>query len=304
MTSAEGMALRLLPVLLIALVLTAWQYRWPQVVLVSLATAALDLGLRVLLQPLGTRAFHAGLLVTITQTTCFLVIGYFISRLMTRLRQQQAALAHHASMLEELTISRERNRMARELHDTLAHTLTGLTVQLETAKAYSSIDAQTTRELLETALEATRSGLGETRRALKALRATPLQDLGLRLGISEMAAEAAEAADLRLELAIQEEMPALPPDIEQCVYRIAQEAIANVAQHAGSTLMRVAMICESDVLTLTVADDGRGFNTAAEAAAGHYGLAGMIERSQLLGGRLEITSRPGEGTTVRFAIGV
>jgi hypothetical protein len=171
------MALRLLPVLLIALVLTAWQYRWQQVVLVSLGIAALDLGLRVLLQPLGTRAFHAGFLVTIIQTTCFLVIGYFISRLMPRLRTQQAALQgantqlmHYASTLEDLTISRERNRMARKLHDTLAHTLSALSVQLETVKAYWEVDAEAAQALLDQSLQVTRAGLQETRRALKSFR--------------------------------------------------------------------------------------------------------------------------------------
>src|SRR5438552_1018294 len=119
------MALRLLPVLFMALVLTAWKYKWPQVVLFSLGTAALAIGPLLVTNGPPSVVFP-GILVDVIQTLCFLAVGYFISALMGRLRDQQtelaqanAGLVHHASTLESLTVSRERNRMARELHDTL-----------------------------------------------------------------------------------------------------------------------------------------------------------------------------------------
>ena len=137
----------MLTVLLIALVLTAWQYRWRHVALFCLGTAGLNLGMLFLFIGPVTRAFFFELVSTVILTVSFLVIGYFINALMTQLRAQQNSLeqantqlAHYASTLEHLTISRERNRMARELHDTLAHTLSGLTVQLETVKAYWHVD--------------------------------------------------------------------------------------------------------------------------------------------------------------------
>ena len=103
------------------------------------------------------------------------------------LRQANAQLTHYASTLENLTVSRERNRMARELHDTLAHTLTGLSVTLETVKAYWDVDEDKARGLLDKSLETTRTGVEETRRALKSLRASPLEDMGLTLAIQKMA---------------------------------------------------------------------------------------------------------------------
>ena len=103
------------------------------------------------------------------------------------LREANANLTHYASTLEQLTVSRERNRLARELHDTLAHSLTAISVSLETAKAYFDIDQAKSRELLDKSLDATRLGVDETRRALKALRSSSLEDMGLGLAIQRAA---------------------------------------------------------------------------------------------------------------------
>jgi signal transduction histidine kinase len=303
------MVLRLLPVLLIALVLIAWQYRWQSVVSFSLGVAALDLLLRARSLPLETRAFHAGLLVTIIQTICFLVVGYFISRLMARLQLQQDALAqantqlvHYSNTLEELTISRERNRLARELHDTLAHTLSGLIVQLETVKAYWEVDDIAARAMLGHSLEATRAGLQETRRALKSLRASPLDDLGLMLALRRLAESAANRANLSLELVLPDQLPAITADIEQCIYRVGQEAIANAIHHAHARQLRVHLTCNGGGLELLVQDDGLGFDAQHVERPGHFGLPGMYERAQLAGGSLAVESKPGQGMLVRLAI--
>src|SRR3954471_15956642 len=117
-------------------------------------------------------------------------------------------------------------RVATELHETLAHTLSSLSVQLETVKAYWAIDPALAQELLESALSATRSGLHETRRALDALRARPLDDVGLRLALGEMIAAVAELANLQLDLTLPDPLPLLDAGVEQAIYRIAQEALA------------------------------------------------------------------------------
>jgi len=111
-------------------------------------------------------------------------LRYCVSLLMDKLRAQRASveqanlqLRHYAGTLEQLAISRERNRVARELHDTLAHTLTGIIVQLEATKAYWEVDHQTAGTMIQTALDSARAGLQETRRALRALRASPLDEL-------------------------------------------------------------------------------------------------------------------------------
>ena len=199
MSNIEGMTLRLLPVLFIGMVLTAWQYSWFVIALYALGTALLEVAILLVLPPAQADATKAAVFVAIIRSVSFLIVGYFISRLMQRLRVQQQELAqvntrlvNYASTLEQLTISQERNRMARELHDTLAHTLTGLSVQLETVKAYWDVQPETARQLLDQALSATRSGLDETRRALKALRASPLEDMGLLLALCKLAEDASE----------------------------------------------------------------------------------------------------------------
>lgn len=306
--SPEALLLRTMPLLLMALLLMAWQYGWRYVMLFSGGIALFTLGLHLYFFRPGGPSLLPPLTVIIIQTVSFLVVGYFVSTLMARLQRQQAALAQanrqlatYAATLEELTISRERNRMARELHDTVAHTLSALTVQLETVKAYWEVDPMAAQQMVEQAQTATRAGLQETRRALKALRASPLQDLGLALALRQLATETAARVNLQLMLATPEHLPTLAPTVEQCLYRVAQEAIANVAHHANAQTLTVRLSCHDGIL-LRVSDDGQGFDCEQAQTAGHFGLAGMRERAQMVGGELTITSQPGAGTSITLAI--
>ncbi|MBN2391224.1 MAG: hypothetical protein JXR84_10890 [Anaerolineae bacterium] len=242
----EAVMLRTMPLLLMALVLTAWQYGWRYVLLFSGCIAVFTLGMQLYFYRPGGASLLPPLTILLIQTISFLITGYFISMLLKRLQQEQIALAkansqltHYASTLEELTISRERNRMARELHDTLAHTLSALSVQLETVKTYWDVDSKAAQQMLDKSLGATRSGLQETRRALKSLRASPLEDMGLSLALRQMATETAERANLQLNLSMPTHFPSLPQTIEQCLYRITQEATANVAHHANARTLTV-----------------------------------------------------------------
>ena len=305
LSNAEGMALRQLPVLFIGLVLTAWQYRLWAVVIFSFGTAVFELSTVSLFTRIPPNNLSVFLVITTIRTVSFLVVGIFISQIMTRLRQQgeslqqaNAQLTHYASTLENLTVSRERNRMARELHDTLAHTLTGLSVSLETVKAYWDVDGDKARGLLDKSLETTRTGVEETRRALKSLRASPLEDMGLTLAIRKMAESTAARANLDLELALPNPVPNLAPDVEQTVYRIAQEAVENVAHHANARKLSVKLESINGSLRLIVQDDGSGFDPRDKASTGHFGLVGMKERAELAGGKLTIDSQKGKGTKV------
>lgn len=295
LSNAEGMALRQMPVLFIGLALTAWCYELPQVLLFSLGTATLEMGIILLIGRMSANVIAVFFFITVVRTVSFIVIGAFSNQLMSLLRRQSeslrqanAQLTHYASALEHLTISRERNRIARELHDTLAHTLTGLSVTLETVKAYWTVDVDQARALLEQSLIATRNGLEETRRALKALR--------------QMAESAAERINLDLELALPNPMPNLPPDVEQCLYRIAQEAVQNVVHHANAHRLALRLESEAGHWKLTVQDDGLGFDPRQNSAAGHFGLAGMKERAALAGGKLTIDSQKGKGTKIILEI--
>jgi signal transduction histidine kinase len=308
-TTPESLVLVIFPFLFVTLMLVAWRYKWQYVLLVILGIAVLNFGMIWSFTDPGSPPFLSGLTVALIQTIIFLAVGFSISYLMSRLNEQQQSLAeantrltHHASTLEHLATSRERNRVARELHDTLAHTLSGLSVQLEAVKAYWDVDPQKARSTLEGSLQAAHSGLGETRRALQALRASPLDDLGLSLAVRTMVEDAAARANLDLNLSIAAELPSLSPDVEQCIYRVAQEAVTNVAKHAEAKALTVNLESAGEKVTLTVHDDGVGFDAEKKGKANDYGLEGMKERAQLVGAELAVTSKPGEGTTVKLVV--
>jgi len=307
--TAESLVLVISPFLFVALMLVAWRYKWQYVLLVNLGIAGLNFGMIWSFTEPGSPPFIGGLTVALIQTIIFLAVGFSISYLMNRLNKQQESLAeanarltHHASTLEHLATSRERNRVARELHDTLAHTLSGLSVQLEAVKAYWDIDPQKARSTLEGSLQAAHSGLGETRRALEALRPSPLDDLGLSPAVRTMVEDAAARANLALKLSIADKLPSLSPDVEQCIYRVGQEAVTNVTKHANAKTLTVNLEPTEEKVTLTVRDDGVGFDVPKQQKANDYGLKGMQERAQLAGGELTVTSKPGEGTTVKLVV--
>jgi signal transduction histidine kinase len=307
LANAEGMALRQLPVLFVALALVAWEYELLHVILFSVATTALELGL-IYLSSINYRNIFVFLFIAIIRTISFVAVGVFISLLVARLREQReslreanANLTHYASTLEQLTLSRERNRLARELHDTLAHSLTAISVSLETAKAYFDIDSNKSRDLIDKSLEATRIGVDETRRALKALRSNALEDMGLGLAIQRAAESAATRFHLNLTLDLKNPMPSLSPDVEQTIYRIAQEAIENITHHSRAKSFSIQLVSGEHTI-LTIQDDGMGFDMKSDMSSGHFGLVGMRERAELAGGKLKIESEKGKGTKVVLTI--
>jgi signal transduction histidine kinase len=309
LSNLEGMVLRQLPVLFIGLVLVAWHYRRLVMLLYSVGINVFELAIVFSLGHYKHEQPADFVFITIIRTVCFILVGVFINQLITHLRAQQESLraandqlAHYASTLESLTVSRERNRVSRELHDTVVHTMSGLSVQLETAKAYCRVDLATVENLLDQSLEATRSGLQETRRALKALRASPLEDLGLVGSIRQMSENAAERGRLLLDLVLPEHDLVLSPDVEQCIYRLAQEALENVVHHANARRLVVRLTQGEQDIALLVQDDGIGFDPEKASPSGHFGLAGIQERAQLVGGRVTITSRKDGGTTVQLMI--
>jgi signal transduction histidine kinase len=231
-----------------------------------------------------------------------------VVRLMKTQREQRRALAHanthlvhYAATLEQLATSQERNRLARELHDTLAHSLSGVAVQLEAVKTLWDTSPEGARAMLEGSLAATRSGLTETRRALQALRASPLEDLGLGLAIRSLAESAAVRNGLVLDLNIPDRLENLSPDVEQALYRVAQEALENIGKHADAHNVKISLIQENSTVELIISDDGRGFEPQSIDLLNQFGLQGIRERTDMLGGDLEVVSRQGGGTTIRLS---
>lgn len=240
--------------------------------------------------------------------TLYSVMGYLVVSLSRAQRQQRIELAqkniqltHYAATLEQLTVARERNRMARELHDTLAHTLSAMNVQLRALEVLWDQDANKARAALHEAQELTKTGLKEARRALDALRASPVEDLGLVLALERLANQSARSGGLTLTLHLTPHVYGLPAEFEHHVYRVAEEALNNVLRHAHAQQVALRLEYDSTILRLTVTDDGVGFEFDG-VAAGHYGLMGIRERAAGLQGKLTLNSRPSRGTTLIFEV--
>jgi signal transduction histidine kinase len=302
-------AWQLILILFVPLILLSWQYDLVAVMTFCIGTALLDLALGVPLSRMGDFAYRQVVGVVFVRTLLYVVVGYLVVRLIREQRAQREALskantrlANYAITLEQLTISRERNRLARELHDTLAHTLSALAVQLEAISALWDANPDESRAMLDRSLAATRDGLTEARRAIQALRAAPLEDLGLALALRNLAEAAAERAGLTLHLRLPQRLRNLPPEVEQGIYRVADEALTNVARHANAAHVTVALESTEERLALTISDDGAGFDPESVQTDRHYGLRGMRERAEMIGAILEVEGRPGHGTTVRLIV--
>jgi signal transduction histidine kinase len=306
----EATLTRVIPFLIIALLLIAWQYKWQHILIFSFAVAILNIGLLFIsASDTNKGAFSSGLFAIITQVFSFLMFGFFISTIVGWLRNRSrsleeanAKLKNYSQTLEDLAVSKERTRIAQELHDTLSHTLSGLSVQLETMKAYWDVDPVTARKRLDKSLTATRSGLEETRRILMALRAKPLEELGLVPAIREMAEEVAVRGGIALELDLPENLNTISPGVEQCLFRVAQEGITNVLQHAKATNLSIKLESQGEKVSLIMQDNGVGFDVNMRGGNNHLGLLGMRERAELINGELVITSQPGQGTIIKLTI--
>ena len=304
------------PFLSILLILVAWQYNFRAVVLFTLGTAGLDILLNVLFPPMvffiisGQPARQdLGYGLIFSRSVTFLVLGYVVHRLALAQRKQSQALSEanqklvrHAATLEQLATSRERVRLSRELHDTLAHTLSALTVQIEAVLTVWEDVPQKAKSILEQMLATTQSGLDETRRSLRSLRASPLEELGLAGAIRSQAEDFASRHRMTLELEIPEHPDDLTPEIEQCFYRVAQETLENTARHAGANHLSVRLTEEHGILELSIADNGVGFDQSETSDDQRMGLQGMRERAELICATLQIESHPGAGTHVQLRL--
>jgi two-component system NarL family sensor kinase len=202
----------------------------------------------------------------------------------------------------ELGAAEERSRLAREFHDTLAQRLAGVALQLESADALLEAGEGPARvgSVVRQALELVRAGLDEARRSVLDLRAAPLEGRKLPEALQALAEEVGRQGPLQVAFHAAGSRP-LAPRVEVGLYRIAQEALANVLKHSAATHARVGLEVHPERVELSVEDDGRGFDPA-QAPRGRFGLSGMNERARLLGGALRLRSTPGAGTCVAVTV--
>jgi two-component system NarL family sensor kinase len=202
-----------------------------------------------------------------------------------------------------LGAAEERNRLAREIHDTLAQDLSGIALQLETADALleGGADRERARDAVRRALDLARDGLRDARRSVLDLRAAPLEGRTLAEALADLVRAVEEHTGAEVTFDVVGASRPLPPRIEAGAYRIAREALVNVARHAEATIVEVSLAATPEELRLVVADDGRGFDPGG-LPSGRFGLQGMSERARLLGGRLKLSSGVGEGTRVEAVL--
>ncbi len=217
---------------------------------------------------------------------------------------QRARLsAEHTQAAAHLATTEERNRLAREIHDTLAQGLTAITLQLEAADVFSTSKPERAQEAIRRALILARSNLEEARRSVMDLRAAPLQDRTLPEAIADLVQTQCQDASIAVQYTYtpSTHFPTLPTRIEVGIYRIAQEALANACNHAQAETIEITLHAEQHSLRLIIQDDGRGFDPATVHER-HFGLTGMSERAKLLGGFFCVQSEPGAGTCVAVEV--
>lgn len=224
-------------------------------------------------------------------------------RAQTLLAELEAAhrqLQAYAERVEELTIGQERQRMAQELHDTLAQGLAGLILQLEAADSHlESGNVPKAQETVQRAMERARTTLGEARRAIQALRPAALEQDSLVDALGHEVDTFAATTGVQATLQVDPGSLDVSPTAAQGILRIVQESLTNVARHARAAHVLVRLERYDGRLRVVVEDDGSGFDPEQAAGQpGRYGLRGMRERAAHLGGGLEVRSAPGRGTTV------
>jgi two-component system NarL family sensor kinase len=187
----------------------------------------------------------------------------------------------------------ERNRLAREIHDTLAQGLTATALQLESADALLDAGSEKAHESLRRALSLTRSNLEEARRSVLDLRAAPLEGRPLSEALSDLVERWETETGISARYRSVNGSRPLPPRVEAALYRICQEALTNVVRHAGAGRVSVQLVATPERVRLSVEDDGQGFDAAADVPGDRHGLVGMRERAEMLGGTLEVRSDAG-----------
>lgn len=221
------------------------------------------------------------------------------ARLHRSLAEREEALEKFATRTLQLAES-ERRRLAGEIHDGISQRIVSLSFHLSAAGDAANSDPASAARQIAQAQKLAGAALDETRFAIAGLRPPVLDDLGLTASLESLARSTPS-----LTVHVEAAPCRLAEHVETAVYRIAQEALQNVTKHAEAHYAEMRLSAHDDCVLLEVRDDGKGFDPATTPEPGGpvgYGLSGMYERAELLGGHLELNSAPGQGTTLRLTV--
>lgn len=242
------------------------------------------------------------LLLALGITCCTAVLG--LLGVVTLRRQVARQLKLISRKIQSETVSNERDRMARELHDTLEQNLTGLSLQLDGIANAARTDTGKLAHRLELARSMVRHTRSEARRSVWDLRSRILENEGLPAAIRTVAATTANDAGAAIHLDLAENLPPVPPPADFHILRIFQETLTNSIKHSGASRIDVTLAATPQGLVLCVADNGCGFDPArpTEPQLPHFGLIGMRERAARTGAKLDLVSSPGNGCIVTLTL--
>jgi two-component system, NarL family, sensor kinase len=223
------------------------------------------------------------------------------ARLHRRLAEREEALERFTERMVRMQ-ELDRRRLAGEIHDGIGQRIVSLSFYLSAAADLVGTNAALAGEQIDKAQQLAAAALDEVSAAMTGLRPSVLDDLGLAASLESLAHASPE-----LDVDVQVSGEALPEHLETALYRIAQESLQNVVKHASAQNVEIRLKVSSGTALLEVSDDGVGFDPASvpeseSPGSGGYGLSGMLQRAELLGGRLEVDSAPGRGSTLRVRV--
>ena len=221
-------------------------------------------------------------------------------QLLAELQAAHQKLQEYATQVEELTIAQERNRIAREMHDTLGHRLTIASVQLEGAQRLIPTNPERAASIVGTVREQVKEGLTDLRRTVAMLRASVEEDLPLDKALTRLADHFQQATALKIYLSLEGCPQNLTLIQQQALYRAAQEALTNIQRHAQASEAWLQLNTQNGMITLLISDNGVGIKP--EQVKPGFGLLGLKERASLQGGTFHVDTRAGGGTQITFCI--
>lgn len=215
------------------------------------------------------------------------------AKLIAQLEAAQRQLEATREREAELAALRERERLARDLHDSLGHALVTLSVQLEAVQRLYKVDPERASAQVDELKTLTRKSMEDLRRSLDGLRTPGLADQPLQAALQSLCVETGQRLKAEVNCSITGEVEMLTPVMAETIWRAAQEALVNVGKHANARQVTLTLTVQREAVTLHIADDGTGFKPGDENRPGHYGLRGMRERVEGLGGTIRLANGDG-----------
>jgi signal transduction histidine kinase len=222
------------------------------------------------------------------------------------------ALSQHVTLAVQLScvaeqrrqaaVLEERNRLAREIHDTLAQGFTGIVVQLEAAEDVLAETPAEAQAHMARARQLARASLAEARRSVRALRPRALTGGDLPTVLPRLVEQVTAQTSIRAQVQVHGTPAPLPPEVENALLRISQEALINTVKHAQARSVQLALTFDAAAVHLRVTDDGQGFDPQQATIREGFGLVSMRERAERIGGRFTLTSQATHGTTVLVVV--